>query len=146
MRSWQVDGGAEVTQQSLHCTYSTCLKCEAIPFLYSLADVQHFDHGDCCYRDTRTPSERHQDKPPAVPPTLVQKASTALQEQHCCTQKHGAKAQGCKCQQKETVLGELLLAPLQEPEPPCVSCPETPQLVHKYLWRAMPGHCTEQVT
>lgn len=70
---------------------------------------------------------------PAVPSAPLPKASTALQEQRCCTQKHGAKPRGPKCQQEETVRGELLSATLQEPEPSCVSCPETPQLVPKCL-------------
>lgn len=48
MKSWQEDGGAEGRQQSLHCIYTTCLKHEAKPFHWDLADVQHFDHSDCC--------------------------------------------------------------------------------------------------
>jgi len=46
--SWQEDGGAEGMQQSLHHVYQLCLKHEAKPFIYGLADVQNFDHGDCC--------------------------------------------------------------------------------------------------
>lgn len=63
MRSWQEDGGAEGIQQSLHCVYSMCLKHEAKPFLYGLADVQHFDHGDCCYRETRHPRKGSRTNP-----------------------------------------------------------------------------------
>lgn len=44
-----------------------------------------------------------------------------------------AEAQGCKRQQRETALRELLSAISQEPEPACVSCPETSLLIPKYL-------------
>lgn len=58
-----------------------------------------------------------------IPPTPVQKATAALGEQHRRTQQRGAKARGCKHQQRETALGELPSALPQEPEPVSVSCP-----------------------
>lgn len=60
------------------------------------------------------------------------------------TQKLGAKARGCKHQQRETALRELLSAISQEPEPVCVSCPKTSLLIHKYLQNTVPGHCFKQ--
>ena len=68
---------------------------------------------------------------------------TALQEQHCCTQKHGAKAQGCKHQQRETGLRELLSAISQEPV--CVSCPKASLLIPRYLQNTIAGRCIKQI-
>lgn len=127
--SWQEGGGAEGTQQSLHCVYSTCLKHEAKPFLHGLADV-------CSILTTVAAAGGR--------PGTLRKAPGQSPCSSSCT---GAKSQHslagaallhtkmcCKstgmCQQKETVLAELLAAALQEHEPSCLSCPETPQLLN----------------